>query len=55
MDPLTAAFTLANTIAQIVKLSIEAQPPDVRAEYAKMQLEALQKWMAFLDRLQPKP
>ena len=50
MDPITAALTLANTIAEIVKLAIEAQPPDVRAEYAKRQLEDFQQWRAFLER-----
>ncbi len=50
MDPLTAALTLANTIAQIVLLSIQSQPPEVRAEYAKIQLENLQQWRAFLDK-----
>lgn len=50
MDPLTAALQLANTIAQIVKLTIEAQPPEVRAEYAKLQLEDLKRWWEFLDK-----
>jgi hypothetical protein len=54
MDPLTAALVLANTIAEIVKLSIEAQPPEVRAEYAKAQLDDFQKWRAFLERFHPK-
>lgn len=54
MDPITAALVLANTIAEIVKLSIEAQPPAVRAEYAKIQLEDFQKWRDFLQQLIPK-
>lgn len=54
MDPLTAALQLANTIAQIVLLSIEAQPPDVRAEYARLQLEDLKAWRAFLERVTPR-
>jgi hypothetical protein len=54
MDPLTAALQLANTIAEIVKLTIEAQPPEVRAAYAKAQLEDFQKWRDFLSRLAPK-
>jgi len=54
MDPLTAALQLANTIAQIVKLAIEAQPMDVRAEYAKIQLEDLKAWRAFLDKFKQK-
>ena len=51
MDPLTAALVLANTIAEIVKLAIEAQPPEVRAAFAQQQLEDFQKWRAFLERL----
>jgi hypothetical protein len=52
MDPVTAALQLANTIASIVKLSIESQPPEVRAEYAKMQLEDLKKWREFVETIQ---
>jgi hypothetical protein len=51
VDPLTAALVLANTIAEIVKLAIEAQPPEVRAEFARIQLEDLKAWRAFLERL----
>jgi hypothetical protein len=51
VDPLTAALQLANTIAEIVKLAIEAQPPEVRAEFARIQLEDLKAWRAFLERL----
>lgn len=54
MDPLTAALQLANTIATIVLAAIEAQPPDARAEFARMQLEDLRKWRAFVETLQPK-
>ncbi len=54
MEPLTAALMLANTIAEIVKLTIEAQPPEVRAKYAEIQLADLLKWRAFLERLAPK-
>lgn len=50
MDPLTAALILANTIAELIKLSIESQPAEVRAEFAKMQLEDFRKWRDFLDR-----
>jgi hypothetical protein len=55
MDPLTAALTLANTIAEIVKLSIEAMPADTRAEYARMQVEDLKAWRAFLERFTQQP
>jgi hypothetical protein len=51
MDPLTAALVLANTIAEIVKQAIEAQPAEARAEFARMQVEDLQKWRAFLEKL----
>ena len=53
MDPLTAALQLANTIAQIVLLSIQSQPPEGRAAFAKAQLEDFQKWREFLDRFKP--
>jgi hypothetical protein len=54
MDPLSAALVLANTIAEIVKLAIESQPAEVRAEFARLQLEDLKAWRAFLQGLQPK-
>lgn len=54
MDPLTAALQLANTIAEIVKLAIESQPPEVRAELARMQLDDLKAWRDFIQRLQPR-
>jgi hypothetical protein len=55
MDPLTAALQLANTIAEIVRLAIEAQPPEVRAELAKLHLEQLRAWLTFLERFKPPP
>jgi len=55
MDPLTAALILANTIAEIVKMAIEAQPAETRAEYARVQLEDWKLWRAFLERLRPQP
>lgn len=54
MDPLTAALQLANTIAEIVKLAIESQPPDVRAEFARQQLEDAKVWRALLESLRPR-
>lgn len=51
MDPITAALQLANTIAEIIKLAIEAMPPETRAEYAKLQLEDLKQWREFLDKV----
>lgn len=54
MDPITAALVLANTIAEIVKVAIESQPPDVRAEYAKMQLEDYKRFRDFLLKFHPK-
>ncbi len=53
MDPLTAALQLANTIAQIVLLAIQSQPPEVRAAYAVTQLEDFKQWRALLDTLKP--
>lgn len=54
MDPLTAALNLANTIAQIILISVQSQPPDVRAEYAKAQLDAFHQWQALIERFLPK-
>lgn len=51
MDPVTAALQLATTIAEIIKLAIESQPPDVRAEYARQQLEDAKIWRALLEPL----
>ena len=51
MDPLTAALNLCNTIADIVKLELESATPDVRAERARIHLEELQHWRAFLEQL----
>lgn len=51
MDPLTAALQLATTIAEIVKLTIEAQPMEVRAEYAKQALADFKAWRLFLAKL----
>lgn len=53
MDPLTVALQLALTVAQIIKLVIESQPPEVRAERARLELEALQRWIAFVERFAP--
>lgn len=53
MDPLTAGLQLANTIAQIVLLGMESQPPEVRAELARAQLDAWKAWVAFLNHLKP--
>lgn len=49
MDPLTAALNLANTIAEIIKLAIESQPPEVRAEFARQQAQDLMAWRKFLE------
>jgi hypothetical protein len=51
MDPLTAALQLARTIAEIIKLVIESQPADVRAEFARIHLEDLKRWRDFVDKL----
>jgi len=51
MDPLTAALNLATTVAQIVKLVIESQPPEVRAEFARIHLEDLKHWREVIDKL----
>lgn len=51
MDPLTAALNLAAKIVELIILTVEAQPLEVRAEYAKAQLEDFQKWRKFLEKL----
>lgn len=53
MDPLTAALNLATVIAEIVKLAIESQPPEVRAELAKLHLDQQRAWMEFLRQFRP--
>jgi hypothetical protein len=55
MDPLTAVLQLANTIAEIVKLAMEGQPPDVRAELWRQHLEDENAWREFWSHLIPKP
>lgn len=50
MDPLTAALILANTIAELIKLAIESQPIETRADFARLQLEDYKKWREFIDR-----
>lgn len=51
MDPLTAALTLASDIVKLITVAIESQPPELRAEFAKAQLEGLKRWQDFLDRV----
>lgn len=46
MDPLTAALQLANTLAQIYLVGLQAQSPEQRAEFARMQLEDMKAWRA---------
>jgi len=48
MDPLTAALQLANTVAEIVKLAIEGQPAEVKAELWRQYLEDAKAFRAFL-------
>ena len=56
MEPiLIAAFELANTIAKIVLLEMESQPPEVRAELARMHFEDLKRFREFLERFRPEP
>jgi len=51
MDPITAALNLGSKIIDLMILSIQSQPPEVRAEYAKMQLEDMKKWREFFTGL----
>lgn len=49
MDPITAALTLANTIAEIWKLHLEALPLAQRAELATMAHEDLKAWRMIFE------
>ena len=56
MDPLTltaAALNLATKIAEIILISIQSQPPEVRAEYARIQFEDFKKFRDWLISLYP--
>jgi hypothetical protein len=55
MDPLTAVLQLATVIAEIVKIAMEGQPPDVRAELWRQHLEDIKAWRAFWQGFHPKP
>jgi hypothetical protein len=54
MDPLTAGLQLANTIAHIILVTIQSQPKEVRAEYAKAQLEDFMAFRNWVQSLAPK-
>jgi len=51
MDPLTAALLFGAELLKLIRLSIESQPPDVRAAHAREQLARLQAWDRLLDRV----
>ena len=55
MDPVTLALQALNTALEIWKLNIEGQPPDVRAEMARMQFEDFKAWRDFWRQFIPKP
>lgn len=54
MDPVTAALTLATEVVKLIALIIQTTPEDLRDERARMALEDLRKWQAFVDRFRPK-
>ena len=54
MDPVTAALTLATEVVKLIALIIQTTPEAVRDERARMALEDLRKWQAFVDRFRPK-
>ena len=43
MDPVTAALNLAYSFAHIVEMTIEALPPEQRAEFGKLQLDIIDR------------
>ena len=47
MDPLTQALALARTIAEIIKITIEAMPPETRAEFGRLHVEQMQRWQGL--------
>lgn len=55
MDPITAALNLATQIAEIVKIAIEGQPPDVRAELWRLYVQDQIRWHQVWDRIWPLP
>lgn len=54
MDPVTAALVLATEVVRLITLIIQTTPEDVRAERARIALEDLRRWQAFVDRFRPK-
>lgn len=46
-DPITAALELATAITEVIKLAMEGQPPDVRAELWRMHVEDVKAWRTF--------
>lgn len=54
MDPLTAALTLANSVVKLITLTIESQPPELRAEIAKQQWQDFMTFRSWIDKLMPK-
>ena len=54
MDPVTAALTLATEVVKLIALIIQTTPEDLRDERARMALDDLRKWQAFVDRFRPK-
>lgn len=51
MDPLTAGLILLNTVAEIIKLAIESQPMETRAEYARMALNDYKESRRWIENL----
>ncbi len=51
MDPITAALNLATEVVKLIVLIIQTTPPELRAEQAKVALDDLRKWQAFLDKV----
>lgn len=51
MDPVTAIFTFANTVAQIVLLGMQSQPADVKAKMWEDYMQDMEAWRGFWSKL----
>ena len=51
LDPVTAALLLGTEVVKLIEKILDGMPAEVKAEYAKLALEDLRAWRAFLDKL----
>ena len=55
MDPITAALLLGTEVVRLIEKILDGMPAEVKAEYAKLALEDLRAWRAFLERFKVTP